>query len=97
MRTAHVSHKSVQRNDPGYCCSDDGKVGSDDSHTIRSRKTRGRGGAILSDITMKYSRVSVPEKTDGNKVINQSYAPGFGNEDDGKWGFRYTISYFFHL
>ena len=33
----------------------------------------------------------------GNDVIHQSYSPGFGDQESGKWGFRYTISYFFHL
>lgn len=33
---------------------------------------------------------------DGNHIINQSYAPGYGDSEDGSWGFRYTISYFFH-
>ncbi|MEE0911005.1 MAG: DUF6048 family protein [Paludibacteraceae bacterium] len=31
-----------------------------------------------------------------NKIIHQSYAPGYGDKEYGKWGFRYTISYFFH-
>lgn len=31
-----------------------------------------------------------------NDIIHQSYAPGYGNKEYGKWGFRYTISYFFH-
>lgn len=30
-----------------------------------------------------------------NKLIHQSYSPGFGDKESGKWGFRYTISYFF--
>jgi len=29
-------------------------------------------------------------------LITPSYAPGYGDKEDGKWGFRYTISYFFH-
>lgn len=33
---------------------------------------------------------------EGNCSINQSYAPGYGDSEDGSWGFRYTISYFFH-
>ncbi|MBP5456333.1 MAG: hypothetical protein J6Y37_07515 [Paludibacteraceae bacterium] len=33
---------------------------------------------------------------EGNCSINQSYAPGYGDIEDGTWGFRYTISYFFH-
>jgi hypothetical protein len=37
----------------------------------------------------------IEEKETDNKLIRQSYAPGFGNQDEGKWGFRYTISYFF--
>jgi len=31
-----------------------------------------------------------------NCSINQSYVPGYGDYEDGTWGFRYTISYFFH-
>lgn len=31
------------------------------------------------------------------RVVKQSYAPGFGDFNDGVWGLRYTISYFFHL
>lgn len=27
--------------------------------------------------------------------IHHSYAPGFGSEKNGKWGFRYTLSYYF--
>ncbi len=37
----------------------------------------------------------VQTKETENKVIHQSYVPGFGDKNDGKWGFRYTISYFF--
>ena len=32
-----------------------------------------------------------------NYTIHQSHTPGFGDQESGKWGFRYTISYFFHL
>lgn len=33
---------------------------------------------------------------DGNKVvINQSYAPGFGDSNGTTWGFRYMVSFFF--
>ena len=32
-----------------------------------------------------------------NCIIHQSHTPGFGDQESGKWGFRYTISYFFHL
>lgn len=34
---------------------------------------------------------------DARRIVKQSYAPGFGDFNDGVWGFRYTISYFFHL
>jgi hypothetical protein len=37
----------------------------------------------------------IQEKQEGDKIIRQSYAPGFGDKDDGKWGFRYTVGYFF--
>lgn len=32
-----------------------------------------------------------------NYTIHQSHSPGFGDQESGRWGFRYTISYFFHL
>jgi len=37
----------------------------------------------------------VREKQTGNQIIRQSYVPGFGDKNNDKWGFRYTISYFF--
>lgn len=30
-----------------------------------------------------------------NAKIHQSYAPGYGSEKNGKWGFRYVMSYYF--
>lgn len=28
-------------------------------------------------------------------VVHHSYAPGYGSQKNGKWGFRYTLSYYF--
>lgn len=39
----------------------------------------------------------VQKKKTDNKVIHQTYSPGFGDKNKDKWGFRYTISYFFPL
>ncbi len=39
----------------------------------------------------------IKDQNSDNNIIHQSYAPGFGDKEAGKWGFRYTISYFFHL
>lgn len=36
------------------------------------------------------------EAQDASNVnIHHSYAPGYGSEKNGKWGFRYTLSYYF--
>lgn len=42
--------------------------------------------------------LSIRDVKDENNLylISPSYAPGYGDKEDGKWGFRYTISYFFH-
>lgn len=40
--------------------------------------------------------LTIDEVRNGNCIISQSYAPGYGDSEDGSWGFRYTISYFFH-
>ena len=37
----------------------------------------------------------VREKRIENHVVHQSFVPGFGDKNNDKWGFRYTISYFF--
>lgn len=42
------------------------------------------------------SFLKIDKVSEGDYTINQSYAPGFGDSEDGSWGFRYTISYFFH-
>lgn len=34
-------------------------------------------------------------KEDTPYKIHHSYVPGFGSEKNGKWGFRYTLSYYF--
>lgn len=39
----------------------------------------------------------IRDQQSGNNLIHQSYSPGFGDKESGMWGFRYTISYFFHL
>ena len=39
----------------------------------------------------------IKDQQSGNNLIHQSYSPGFGDKESGMWGFRYTISYFFHL
>lgn len=39
----------------------------------------------------------IKDQKEGNNLIHQSYSPGYGDKESGMWGFRYTISYFFHL
>ena len=34
-------------------------------------------------------------KGDTSSRIHHSYAPGFGSEKNGRWGFRYVLSYYF--
>ena len=53
-----------------------------------------RNLCLSADVRFKQF-LYVREKRTGNNVVRQSYVPGFGDKDDGKWGFRYTISYFF--
>lgn len=40
--------------------------------------------------------LKIKDSEDGGYLIHNSYAPGYGDKEDGRWGFRYTISYFFH-
>lgn len=49
------------------------------------------GWEVIYKLPM-YAKV----QRDGNNIYHQSYAPGYGDKEYGKWGFRYTISYFFH-
>lgn len=37
----------------------------------------------------------INEQHDGKDVIHQTYSPEFGDKESGKWGFRYTLNYFF--
>lgn len=39
--------------------------------------------------------LNIKEQEIGNTDIRQSYAPGFGDKEIGRWGFRYTVGYFF--
>jgi hypothetical protein len=47
-----------------------------------------------ADVRFKHF-LYIAKKQTGNQIVHQAYAPGFGEQDDGKWGFRYTLSYFF--
>jgi len=51
---------------------------------------------ICLGVSVRFKQfLYIQEKEERNKIIRQSYAPGFGDKDDGKWSFRYTVSYFF--
>ena len=51
---------------------------------------------ICLGVSVRFKQfLYIKEKQEENKIICQSYAPGFGDKDDGKWSFRYTVSYFF--
>ncbi len=55
------------------------------------------GNLCLGFEAMIKMFLHINDQYEGNSVIRQSHAPGFGDKESGKWGFRYTISYFFHL
>jgi hypothetical protein len=39
--------------------------------------------------------LNIKEQNVNGASIRQTYAPGFGDKETGKWGFRYTVGYFF--
>lgn len=52
-----------------------------------------RGLCLEFQAIYKFA-LHIKDQKDGDYIVHQSYSPGFGDKNSGKWGFRYTISYF---